>query len=457
MADFSCQDWFEKLQAGQPPLPDCLPLDREEAGRAVAIFDRLRLPDVPGQPLYRDVGGDWVRAFVRAVFGLVTLNEDRKVIVDRAARKFFQLVPKKNAKTTNGAGIMVTALIMNRRPNAEFLLIGPTQATAELAYDQASGMLAADPYLKKRFHTRDHIKVIEDLTTGAKLRIKSFDNKVLTGSKPVGVLVDEIHELGKVAYAQKVLTQIEGGIVANPEGFVILITTQSDDAPAGVFADELEHARAVRDGEYVGGETLPMLYEYPRSFQADRANLWQDPKYWPIVLPNLDRSITIDRLLPKFREAKSKGMANLSVWASQHLNIEIGIALSRDRWRGADYWLSASTELTLDGLIERSDVCTIGIDGGGLDDLYGLTVMGRCRQTKTWLSWSHGWCHRDVLDLRKDIADRLKNFEDDGDLTICENPTDDIFGVCDVVEKVFMTGLLPDRNGVGVDPKVSLR
>jgi phage terminase large subunit-like protein len=34
-------------------------------------------------------------------------------------------VPKKNSKTTGGAGIMVDALMLNRRPRAEFLFIGP--------------------------------------------------------------------------------------------------------------------------------------------------------------------------------------------------------------------------------------------------------------------------------------------------------------------------------------------
>jgi phage terminase large subunit-like protein len=29
-------------------------------------------------------------------------------------------------------------------------------------------------------------------------------------------------------------------------------------------------------------------------------------------------------------------------WASQHLNIEIGLGLKSDRWRGADYWEQAA-------------------------------------------------------------------------------------------------------------------
>ncbi len=455
MLDLSCPDWFERLKAGRTPLPDNLPIDEEEARAAVAVFEKLRLPDVPGTPLLRDVSAPWAKEFVSAIFGLVEMAEDRSIVVNRKVRKFFQLVPKKNSKTTNGAAIMMTALLRNRRPNAEFLLVGPTQATAELAYDQAAGMVAADPWLRKRFHTRDHQKTIEDRKNGAKLKIKSFDNKVMTGVKPVAVLVDELHELGKIAYAQKVMTQIEGGIIANPEGFIVIITTQSDEPPTGVFKTELEHARSVRDGLYEGGETLPMLYEFPLSMQAAENRPWEDPKQWPLVLPNLGRSITIGRLLPQFRENKEKGLEAFKVWASQHLNIQIGVALSGDSWRGAEYWEASADEKLkdLDALLARCEVAVIGIDGGGLDDLLALSVIGRCKETRRWLLWSHAWCQRDVLDLRKDIAAQLTEIEKAGELTFCDDTTTDILGVAEICERVFLTGLLPEQAGIGIDPQ----
>ncbi|MGL4527875.1 MAG: terminase large subunit domain-containing protein [Aestuariivirga sp.] len=442
------------MQAGLPPLPDNLPLDVEEAATAVKTYCRLRLPDVPGQPLLRDVAADWTLRFVETIFGLVEFDARREIIVNRPVRKFFQLVPKKNAKTTNGAAIMVTALLRNRRPNGEFLLIGPTQQTAELAYDQAAGMIEADPWLRKRFKLRYHTRLIEDLKNGASLAIKSFDARVLTGSKPVGVLIDELHELGKIHYAQKVMTQIEGGTIANAEGFVIVITTQSDEPPSGVFKDELALARAIRDGEYRGGEILPMLYEFPRTMQEDKAKPWENPDNWGLVLPNVNRSITVARLLPKFREAKEKGLDALSIWASQHLNVEIGIAINKDRWAGADYWLGARDPepVTLDSLLERAEVITAGVDGGGLDDLLGLALCGRDRITKDWLFWHRAWAHRSVLAARKDIAAKLEQFAAQGDLVICEHPTQDIDEIASIMEQVFNAGLFPEKYGIGLDP-----
>jgi ribosomal protein S21 len=57
---------------------------------------------------------------------------------------------------------------------------------------------------------------------------------------------------------------------------------------------------------------------------------------------------------PSEKKAREKGEEELRIWASQHLNVEIGLALHNDRWRGADYWLQAKLEgLTLDELLER--------------------------------------------------------------------------------------------------------
>ncbi|PHP68192.1 terminase [Zhengella mangrovi] len=449
--DLSCPDWFEMLKRGEAPIP-ALDLDEAEAARAIRVFNKLHLPDVPGQPTMAEAAGDWNRDFVAAIFGSVIVADNK--ITGRTIRKFFELVPKKNAKTTKGAAIMLTALLLNRRPRAEFLLVGPTQETADISFSQIVGMIEADEegYLQKRFAVKDHQKTIVDRVNKARLKIKSFDNKVMTGSKPVGVLIDELHELGKFSYASKVMAQIRGGIIANPEGFIVMITTQSDEPPAGVFKSELDYARQIRDGE-AGGDLLPILYEFPIEMQADEAKPWRDPENWPIVLPNLGRSITIDILKSEFAEADKKGIEELSIWASQHLNIQIGVALNRGGWAGARYWQGAvdPEPATLESLLERCEVITAGIDGGGLDDLLGLCLCGRDRTTKDWLFWFKAWAQPIVLDRRKDIADRLSSLSEAGELTICDYPTQDVEEIADIINTVHEAGLFPEKYGIGLD------
>lgn len=449
MWDLACPDWADRIRQCRPLIPP-LPLDKAEAARAVAIFNRLRVPDVIGQPSFADAAGDWFRDIVAALFG--SFDTDA---LERMLREIFVLVPKKNAKTTGGAALMLTALLMNRRPRAEFLLIGPTQDVSKLAFGQAVGMIDADPdgFLQKRMHVREHLKEIIDRKTRATLKIKTFDPSVLTGVKPAGVLIDELHVMSAMADADRVIGQIRGGLLPNPEGFLVFITTQSERQPAGVFRAELMNARAVRDGRLKGVASLPVLYEFPPEIATDPEQ-WQDPAHWRMVTPNAGRSITIQRLAQEFDRARATGEEEVRRWASQHLNIEIGLGLMSDRWAGALYWeRRAEPDLTLESLLRRSEVAVVGIDGGGMDDLLGLVVLGRERETRRWLCWARAWVHECALVRRKEIAPRLRDFQEQGHLQVIADDSDaDVQAVADIVEQVEATGLLPPKAAIGVDP-----
>jgi phage terminase large subunit-like protein len=470
--NFSCPDWKERLKSGTSLVPE-LPLDAKEAARAIAIFNRLRLPDVPGNPMLADSGGSWVRELVAPVFGSIDAAGVRHV------GEFLAMVPKKNIKTTGGAALMLTGMLAEdpqRSRNQQFHLYGPTQPIAELAYFQALGMIRADPegYLQKRFHPREHLKSIVDLATNNELRVKTFDMKISTGTIPKGVLVDELHILGSMHFAQRVIGQIRGGLISRKDSFLGFITTQSDEVPAGAFRAELMLARAIRDGRVSGlaSRMLPLLYEFPEEVQA--SGDWREPKLWHMVNPNLGHSVTIDRLEADWAQAQEKGEEEVRRWASQHLNVEIGLALHSDRWRGADLWEDATDPILakpgvegLKALLERCEVVVAGIDGGGLDDLMGLCVAGREKGSKRWLFWFRAWAWSDVLERRKEIEPILRDLEKAGDVVILtaeefvaaadgedeEAPVEqDVAEIVEILEMVRDSGLLPDKGAIGCDP-----
>ena len=410
---------------------------------AVAFFDRIRLPDVIDTPLLRDACGDWFRDIVRALFG----SRDPATNI-RYVREIFALVGKGNSKTTYSAALMVVALLMNVRKRVEFHFLAPVQKTAEQAYDSAKGMIEADPQLNARFHCRDHKKEIFDRVNKAKLAVKTFDLKTMTGPKPAGVMVDEIHLLAKSAHTAKVLRQIRGGLEKNTDGFLIFITTQSDDVPVGAFESELKAARAIRDGKRKG-RMLPVLYEFPDDIAKEPA-LFKNPANWPMVMPNLGRSLQIESLVADLEAEIEKGIEAERLWYSQHLSIQIGIGLGADRWAGAEFWQrAADPELTFDDILKRSEAVVFGIDGGGLDDLFGFVMIGRCRETKRWLLWSHAWCHVGVLARRKSIAALLEGFKKAGELTIVDDELKDTSEIVDIIAKVKDLGLLA---AVAADP-----
>ncbi len=441
--DLSCPDWVERMRAGRPPFRDIVPAS-QEGDRAVAVFNKLRLADVPGTPTLAEAGGDWFRDIVRTLFGSID-----PITRQRAIRELFLLVPKKNSKTTNGALLMLTALLLNRRPNATLIMTAPVQDVAQLAFDAAAGAIALDDVLSKKLHVREHLKTIVHRETKAELQIMTFDPSVLTGQKPVAALIDELHVVSKMAKASSALRQLRGGMLPYPEAFMAFITTQSEESPAGVFADELQKARAIRDGKR-DGAMLPVLYEFPREMQQNR-DAWTDSGNWHMVTPNAGRSIQIGRLVEEHAVAKATSEAELRAWASQHLNIEIGLALRSGGWAGAEFWeRNAEPALTLDALIDQSEVIVTGIDGGGLDDLLGFAAIGRT-PTGNWLHWGHAWAHPSVLERRKSEAPRLQDLAAGGHLTLSEHIGDDVADVADLVLRIEASGRLADK-GVGVDP-----
>ena len=448
---FACPDWFERLQDGRSPIPD-LPIDRREADHAVRIFNELRLPDVPGQPKMRDAAGEWIRDVVRAIFGSMQTSASAAAAAARRVGEVFLLVPKKNAKTTSAAAIALTFMLLNHRPKADMLIIGPTQKISDTAFQQAKGMIEADAFLRDRFHVRDHRNEIFDRLNGARLMIRTFGMDVLTGCKPVFCLIDEVHILGGVSYAADVMRQIRGGMLPFPEACLVMITTQSDHPPEGVFKLELDYARAVRDGRITEGvRMLPVLYELPVEIQAD-GERWRDTSLWPLVTPNMGRSITLPRLIEGMQRAEHDGVHEVIAWATQHLNVEVGIALHADRWSGAEFWADAGMPgLTLEALIDCCDVAVVGIDGGGLDDLASMAVIGRHRETRVWLHWARAWCHPVVLERRKEIAAALRGFADDGDLVITEAQDQDAAEMAEICVRLRDAGLLPETKAIGVD------
>src|SRR5262245_13890746 len=438
--DTSCPDWEERIMDGRSLVPE-LPLFDAEAARALRCFKRLRLPDVIGTPTLGDVCGPWFFPIVEALFGSYDPATNKRHISE-----VFQLIPKGNSKSSNGGAVMLTALIVNRRPEAEFLFIAPTIEIAGIAYKAAKGTIRLDETLSKLFHVQDHIRRITHRRTGATLQIKAADTDVITGSKATGTMIDETHVFAKKSNAAEIFVELRGALTKRPDGFLFQTTTQSKQTPSGVFASELAMARSVRDGK-MRMPLLPVLYELPDRYARDGG--WRERRYWPLVNPNLGRSTNEDFLAREIVRADADGTAAVALIASQHFNVQIGMSLRADGWAGANYWDRGREDgLTLDAVLGRSEAVVVGIDGGGLDDLLGIAVLGRAKDHKGWAAWTHALISPEGLERRKANGPFYEKFQADGDLTVVEELPDDISYVTDIVDKVKQSKKLA---GVGVD------
>lgn len=441
----ACPDWEQRIVAGEP-LITFPPLFPGEANDALEVFLDLRVRDILNSPPMREVCQPWLKQFVSAIFGAYDAESGKRHI-----QEFFLLVSKKNSKSTSAAGIMLTAEIRNWREAAEFIVLAPTIEVANNTYLPARDMVRKSEELSKLFHVQDHFRTITHRENGATLKVVAADSETVSGKKATGVLIEELWQFGSNPRAENMLLEATGGLASRPEGFVIYITTQSDAPPAGVFKQKLQYARDVRDGVTVDPKFLPVLYEFPPHILKAGKHLERSHFY--ITNPNIGHSVDPDFIERLIAKAKTSGDASVQRVLAKHLNVQIGSSLSGDPWAGALYWEKGRIEggLTLDQLLERCEVAVVGIDGGGLDDLLGLAVVGRDQKTQKWLHWAHAWAHEIALERRPEIAPRLLDFAAAEELTVVKNPGPDIAGVADIVCKIRDTGLLPEKASVGVD------
>ncbi|MEL6707621.1 MAG: terminase large subunit [Pseudomonadota bacterium] len=446
----ACPDWEERIVAGESLVP-ISPLFPAKAQDALGVFCSLQVTDLPRKadgswPTLGEVVDDRILDLVAAIFGAEDPKTGRRMI-----RDFMLLISKKNGKSTIAAGVMLTALIVNWRHNAELLILAPTIEVAGNSFDPAKGMVNADPDLSDMMHIIENRRTIKHRVTGAILKIVAADSETASGKKAGMVLVEELWLFGKKPKSAAMLREATGGLASRPEGFVLYVTTHSDEPPAGVFKTKLAYFRDVRDGKIEDPETLGVLYEWSEVMLEAEAYLEPDNFY--VTNPHLGRSVSVEFLQSELNKVLLGDEGeDLQIFLAKHLNVEIGLRLRRDRWMAADYWDDAGDErLTLQSLIERCEVIVAGIDGGGADDLYGLTVAGREKETGVWLVWSHAWARRVVLERRKDIASVLKDFATDGDLTFTDTGQEIVELVSAMAASLRESGLLPEVGALGVD------
>lgn len=436
----ACPDWESRLIKGESIIPP--PIFPHQAEQALAIFKELRVSDLPGKPTFGECSEEWVFDFVNAIFGGYEAETGKQLI-----REYGLLISKKNTKSTIAAGIMLTALILCWREDEEHLILAPTKEVADNSFKPAAGMIRADDELSDMFQIQDHIRTITHRVTRNTLKVVAADTDTVSGKKSGRILVDELWLFGKRGNAEAMFMEALGGQVSRNEGWVIFLTTQSDDPPAGVFKERLDYWRSVRDGKIKDQKTLGILYEFPDSMVESKAYL--EPKNFYITNPNIGRSVSAEWIGDQLRKNQNKTDGTLQQFLAKHLNIEIGLNLRSDRWAGVDFWEAQIRPVTFNDILSRSEVVTVGIDGGGLDDLLGLYVIGRDAETREWIGWGHAWAHEIAVRRRKSEESRFNDFVRAGDLTIVKRVGQDTEEVAEYVSRIHDAELL---DKIGIDP-----
>lgn len=450
-------DWEERFKKGMSLLP-CGPIFPEYSKVAMAVFRSLYATDVQNPtgevdpdtgmavpPTYGQISRDWIQDLASVLLGAYDAETGRRLI-----REALIKVPKKNWKSGLAAGLMLTLMIRNNRQGNTAAIIAPTKDTADNCFLPMKTAIEADPELAQLFHIQPIYRTITHRVTKMSCRVYAADTDSISGKKWAFVIFEELWLLAKRKGAADMVLEATGGQASRPEGLVVSITTESDEEPVGVYHSKLEFARKVRDGLVDAPWFLPLLYEWPKDMIKSKAYL--DPANSHLVNPNYGASVDPEDFQRKMAEAIEAGGEPLRVFLAKRLNVPPSEHMGGG-WAGAEYWnQQADRSLTLDRLIELSDAITVGIDGGGLDDLLGLSFCGRHKHSKRKMLVSYALAHPKAVERRKSESERYDRFVKDGSMFIGadgDEASPDLAEMAKRIKKVHKAGLL---SGIGIDP-----
>lgn len=427
----ACVDWAERLQRGAYPMAtERLPMLTPAAERFSRTFARLVVPDLDGQPFAGDTPTQkWLDAVARALFGG---TEIREALV---------LIGKKNAKTSGGALMFLTAFLLNKVGGQRFTILAPTVGVATLAFEQIANSLEADPELHAKVRIRRHVREIDHLNTNSMIMVKPSSLAAVTGLKGY-VLVDELHLWGQMSQGQRLRQQLRGALAVNPQAKALYVTTQSDEPPEGLFATMLAYARGIRDGRIVDPSFLPVTFEPWKGCEP-----WHDESVWPALLPAYPHVADRAFYRAAIAEANAGSLSMQAEAKSQFFNVQIGQSDTADQWTLAAKYAGLCAPFDLDEVIEESERVAVGIDLGGADDLTSFVALG-VGYDGLWRTWTRSWLTPAGWQRNVRNQARFQGWVDKGDLVRVE-PGGDVEQAVGLCEQVRDSGKL---TGVGVDP-----
>ncbi|TVR11941.1 MAG: terminase large subunit [Salinarimonadaceae bacterium] len=299
----------------------------------------------------------WQERIVRRIYGDTREDGLRRV------RTVFMLLPRKNGKTTLGAGLANLHLFgPMHEAGGQVISAAADREQASIAFNAAARMIAQDQHLVNITRAAPSVKTIEHYRSGSTYRAISHEAYSKHGLSVSFLLADEMH-----AWPSRDLWEVlTSSMGAREEPLAIIITT----AGSGVhtIAHELyDYAKRVASGLVVDETFLPILFE--AATDAD----WQDEAVWRSVNPAIDsgfRSIEEMRMtarraaeVPAQREAFKR--LYLNIWSDGAPDPAFDLAVF-------DEGLS---DLTLDDL--AGEPAWIGVDLSKSVDLTAVVVAFR--------------------------------------------------------------------------------
>ncbi len=186
-------------------------------------------------------------------------------------------MPRKNGKSTLGAGIALYALVAAGEPGAEVYSCAGDKKQAEIVFGDAQQMVELDPELSSILTV--YKGAIEHKASGSVYRALSAEAFTKEGLNPFFVVFDELH-VQPTRELYDVMTQGSG---TRWQAMLLAITTAGYDLDT-ICGEKYRYGTKIRSGE-VQDPTFFFRWWEPARADCD----YRDPAIWAEANPSLGR------------------------------------------------------------------------------------------------------------------------------------------------------------------------
>lgn len=335
----ACERHFHDLERSQKRNATIW-FDQAEATRAIRFFETIRHSKGRWRGK-RFKLGPWQAFIIGSVYGWkrCPVKEDSgrpdwSIPREKWPRRFrtaYPEIPRKNGKSTLGAGVGLKGLAADREGAPEVYAAATKREQARIVWNEAVRMARQTPALRQRMRIfRNSLEYPKN--DGIFLPISS-DASTADGLNPSTVIIDELH----AHKTRDLFDIIDTATGAREQPLLFIITTAGDlSNPESVYNETHEYARKVladfdkRAGHGVVHDDTFFAY----IATLDEGDDWTDPKVWPKANPNLGVSVFTRDLLDKLAQAIAIP-ARAVVFKRLYLNIRTS---SLAAWLPIDAW-----------------------------------------------------------------------------------------------------------------------
>lgn len=269
----------------------------------------------------------------------------------------FILLPRKSAKSTTVAALLLYELVCGDQLYAQNFLAANARKQASYLLDIMKGLVAASPQLRRIVEIQKN-KLLNKKTKSF-IETVSREGTTVYGSSPKTFVYDEI----TFSPSEDLFQSLSTGQGAQKEPLSFLIGTASPSKVNWGYS-MFEYAEKIYNNPELNESFLSIIYRLPEDLD------WKDENNWYIANPSLGESVTIDNLRDEFQKTKDFP----SYESSFRLFYLNQFVADGDSWIPDSTWKENADD-SIDITDFAGEQCWLGLDLANVDDLASLVAV----------------------------------------------------------------------------------